>query len=351
MNIIHINTSLYNGGLENMMIDIANQQVSDGNEVTIIVINNNVDESVKTRIDERIILYTIKRTNGSYSVFPWLKLYFILRKINNAIIHCHAISLGRILRLFSNKKVIYTIHALNYETTKLKYYHSLYAISNSVKFDIQQRSKFQPVVIHNGIMTKLIRFKDYSSKHNSTIRIVQVGRLDSLKKGQDVLIRAAKSIILDSKGYDITIDFIGDGPSFEELKNSVRNLGLEDYIHFLGNKSRDWVYNNLANYDIFVQASRFEGFGLTVAEAMAAKLPVIVANNDGPSEIINNGEFGKVFQNGNSDDLEIKIIETIEMIKRGDIYNFVERSYRHCLNNFDIRKTVQLYYFEYSKLL
>ena len=56
----------------------------------------------------------------------------------------------------------------------------------------------------------------------------------------------------------------------------VVELNLEKHVRFLGNQSREYVYSHLKDYDLFVQPSRFEGFGLTVAEAMAACVPVLV---------------------------------------------------------------------------
>lgn len=54
-------------------------------------------------------------------------------------------------------------------------------------------------------------------------------------------------------------------------------------------KNQEWIYHNLCNFDLFIQPSRFEGFGLTVAEAIAAKVTVLVSNIQGPMEIIDDG--------------------------------------------------------------
>ena len=77
----------------------------------------------------------------------------------------------------------------------------------------------------------------------------------------------------------------------------VQNLHLENEVVFEGLKDQSWVYQNLCNYDLFIQPSRYEGFGLTVAEAIAAKVPVLVSNIEGPLEIIDGGRLGMSFEN------------------------------------------------------
>ena len=54
---------------------------------------------------------------------------------------------------------------------------------------------------------------------------------------------------------------------------------------FLVKQTQDYVAAHLTDYDLFVQPSRWEGFGLTVAEAMAAGVPVLVSEGQGPAEV------------------------------------------------------------------
>ena len=54
----------------------------------------------------------------------------------------------------------------------------------------------------------------------------------------------------------------------------VQEYNLNSYISFLGSKDTHYIEQHLKDYDLLVQPSRIEGFGLTVAEAMAAKVPV-----------------------------------------------------------------------------
>ena len=107
-------------------------------------------------------------------------------------------------------------------------------------------------------------------------------------KGQKVLIEAAK--ILKDHGVDFSIDFIGNGKNEAELKNLTKNYHLENNINFLGFQSRTYVYDNLCHYDLYVQPSIFEGFGLTVSEAKILHKPIVTTNFPSAYDQIIDGE-------------------------------------------------------------
>ena len=76
-----------------------------------------------------------------------------------------------------------------------------------------------------------------------------------------------------------------------QLKERVRNAGLEERVLFLG--YRNDVPELLSIFDVFVHAStKPEPFGMVILEAMAAKKPVVATNLGGPIEILGNGECG-----------------------------------------------------------
>lgn len=337
-----------------MMVDIANEQVGRGHKVVIIILNDKIDKDIYQRIDANIQVYLLKRKPGSISILPILKLFFVLlQKKQFRFIHCHGLYLGRLLKYISSKRRILTIHAMNYDVLQLRHFHKLVAISNAVKHDIESRSKFCPVVVYNGVKIHDIKSRDLSSNSltSSTINIVQVGRLDSNVKGQDILLRALSTLQKHVDPLTVMLDFVGGGVSSEELMVLTTNLGLTSNVRFLGNKSRDWVYEHLCDYDIFVQPSRSEGFGLTVVEALASKVPVIVADNDGPAEIVGYGKYGFVFKKNDVDDLVAKLVDAIELINGNDLESFVENAYQYSCMNFDIKRTAEQYLSEYQKLL
>lgn len=142
--------------------------------------------------------------------------------------------------------------------------------------------------------------------------------------------------------------FVGDGPDMDKLKEMVSKLSLEDNVVFEGFKDRSWVFDHLCDYDLFLQPSDYEGFGLTVAEACAAKLPVLVSDIDGPLEIINGGKLGMVFRHSDANGLADKLFQ---FIRDGYDTSIVEKAYQNTLERYGIAKMTQRYIEEYEKVI
>ena len=118
---------------------------------------------------------------------------------------------------------------------------------------------------------------DYS--RSSRIKLAVAGRLE---KGKlfDVVVDAVAA--LRDKGLDVCLDIFGDGVEHAALLTQIQTKGLADRVQLLGYRS-DWV-KEVVRYDIFINASRVEGFCIVVAEAMAAGLPVVATRVGGINE-------------------------------------------------------------------
>jgi L-malate glycosyltransferase len=77
---------------------------------------------------------------------------------------------------------------------------------------------------------------------------------------------------------------IGDGPERRSLERQVQERGLSTSVRLLGarNDAREW----LAACDVYVNSSISEGVSLTILEAMAARLPVVVTRVGGTPEVV-----------------------------------------------------------------
>lgn len=107
------------------------------------------------------------------------------------------------------------------------------------------------------------------------------------------------------------------------------------------------IYASLSSYDLFIQSSRNEGFGLTIVEAMAAKVPVLVSNIPGPMEVIDGGRLGLSFENENVSDCAEKIKQ---FILNGRNNEQIEAAYEYVKNNYDVSVTARKYLDIYNTL-
>ena len=119
-------------------------------------------------------------------------------------------------------------------------------------------------------------------------RLVSMGRLTHAK-GHDALIAAFADVARDHASWDLLI--LGEGEDREALERLVDQLGLEGRVRLPG--AVPDPFPTLRRCEIFVLASRWEGFGNVLAEAMACGLPVIAADcPSGPAEIVEHGSNG-----------------------------------------------------------
>jgi glycosyltransferase involved in cell wall biosynthesis len=118
--------------------------------------------------------------------------------------------------------------------------------------------------------------------------IVFTGRLVP-HKGVDVIVRS-----LPELPKDVQLLVVGRGPRLPELHALARRLGVDDRIRFCPDVSDADLPQYLRAADLFVFPSqnRLEGFGLVVAEALAAGLPVVIADMPGVREVIEPGVEG-----------------------------------------------------------
>lgn len=118
--------------------------------------------------------------------------------------------------------------------------------------------------------------------------LVTAGRLVR-QKGYDILIEAMR--ILRDGGVEFKLVVLGDGELKQSLVSQVKKNNLQSSIFFLGFQKSPGSY--FANADLFVLASRYEGFGNVIIEALACGCPVVSTDAPyGPSDILMGNEYG-----------------------------------------------------------
>lgn len=344
MKITHLIFSLNTGGIEHMLVDIVNEQ-SRHHDVALLIVNNSVDASLLSDIAPTVTVGQLGRRPGSLSPIPLLHLNWLVGRRRSDVIHCHNHPLARMLVPWRRPLICLTVHDVTTPTTNFWRYDKVFAISDAVREDIARKGG-RAEVVRNGIATGRLRARTRTL--DSPFRIVQVGRLAHDVKGQDIAIKAIAIASRDHPGQRLHLDFIGAGASLPYLQELVRSEGLSDSVSFLGNKDRAYIYENLGNYDLLLQPSRCEGFGLTVAEAMAAKVPVLVSNCEGTMEVIDHGRYGAWFISGSASDLATRLRSIIDNYSRRA--SVVASAYEHCQRRYSVSATAHAYMNHYQAM-
>lgn len=190
-----------------------------------------------------------------------------------------------------------------------KYADRFFCVSDAVKRHwIRQGIDSNKVVtIYDGIDYSTINISSDESKTEPILRLVMSGGIIP-SKGQHIAIKAIGLLPKDVQ-KNITIDFIGWGDyNFKQsLVDKSIEYGFVNPIKFLG--ARNDIHQLLSKYHIGLMCSRSEGFGLVTAEFMFAKLGVIASDSGANPELIQDKQTGLIFENGNSENLAVKIME------------------------------------------
>ena len=153
---------------------------------------------------------------------------------------------------------------------------------------------------------------------DGTIAIGLVGRIHYLK-GHDYLLKAA-SLVRAAGEDDFRALIVGDVfDGYESLRQQLEEAavaaGLGDKVLWLGR--REDIADIHGALDVLVAPSTLpESFGLSVAEAMAARTPTIATDHGGPAELIEDGETGFLIP---PDDAEIFAARLLELIRDRDL--------------------------------
>lgn len=159
--------------------------------------------------------------------------------------------------------------------------------TNASLVRFQAMTKVRGVAISNPLVIPL-NVKPQLRSEGSGRLLIAMGRLVR-QKGFDLLLDAFARIADRHPDWSLTI--IGKGPLRPELEQQRTALKLDDRVYFAGELADPFPL--LCSADLFVFSSRFEGFGMALAEAMACGLPVVSFDcPEGPRDIIRDGIDG-----------------------------------------------------------
>jgi glycosyltransferase involved in cell wall biosynthesis len=165
-------------------------------------------------------------------------------------------------------------------------------------------------VIHNVVETSRFHHLEVQKNPHS---LLYIGRIDK-RKGIEFLIRSMP--IVRDRIPDVQLLVGGKGGELEKMKILVGQLHLEHTVTFLGfvpDEQLNELYNRA---QCVVVPSIFEGFGITVIEALAAGTRVVGTDVDGIREILQSGEYGTLVRYGNHQALANAIISELNEPKK-----------------------------------
>jgi len=117
--------------------------------------------------------------------------------------------------------------------------------------------------------------------------ILCVGRLEDKQKNISAVIKALQLLV--SKGYDLHLVIVGEGPDKKAYSKYALRLGVKNRVYLLGSVSDAYLKHLYELCELFVLPSRLEALSIVLLEAMSFGKPVVATRVGGNAEVIENG--------------------------------------------------------------
>lgn len=131
--------------------------------------------------------------------------------------------------------------------------------------------------------------------------LLYFGRVDVFHKGLDTLLKAI--VILARQRPGIELRIAGRGKDVDRVKSMCTELGIEQNVTILGAVSDNDRNSLFSQAAVQLMPSRFEGFGLAAAEAMAAGVPLVASSAGSLPEVVDEPRGGVLVPPGDADAL------------------------------------------------
>jgi len=348
------------GGAQKHVEALAIKLKQDGHGVTIVT--GTYDASLWGLQDEQIHVISIPAMQRAIHLTKDIQALWQLRatfkKIQPDVIAAHsskAGAIGRIIGRLLRIPTIFTAHSWSFTEgvpqKKQRMYRQLEKTVQPLTTKIITVSDYdrklaltkgiapahKMLTIHNGIeqLETPDRTERATNKHPN---IIMVARFEAPKR-QDLLVQA----LLELTDIPWHLQLIGDGSLRPQVENFVKDKGLSERVSFLGNQLD--VSPLLAQSQIFVLLSDWEGLPISIIEAMRAGLPIIATNVGGVNELVTDDDNGFLIPREDHSLLKHRMLQLLTnpalCEKMGDA------SERRFLRNFTFspmyQKTVSIY--------
>jgi glycosyltransferase involved in cell wall biosynthesis len=307
MRILQVTSARAFGGGERHLADLTRGLVRGGHEVGVVV---RASSGIRARLAaiHPVQLFELE-LRGALDIPNALKLARLARERQVDIIHAHvardytvaalAARLAPAARLVITRHVLFPMSRLH--RPALSNVSRVIAVSEAVGRALRAQRIFDPEKIRtvtNG--TDVHRFAAAGAGRplrQGPGRVGIVGELSEVKD-QETFVRAAALLVRDSAASPefliVGADNSPSGRYHARLRKLIAELGLSSSARMLGPLNDDEMPGILSSFDLLVSASRSESFGIAMAEAMAAGVPVVATATEGALEIVEDGVTGLI---------------------------------------------------------
>jgi len=168
-------------------------------------------------------------------------------------------------------------------------------------------------------------------------RIGMVARLEQ-HKDHFTLLRAIA--LLRDQGIEVQLILIGEGSQRSQIEDLINKLELQNWVQLLG--SRRDIPQLLSQLDLFVfSAQPDEGFGIALAEAMAANLPIVATDVGSCYEVLDGGRCGLLVKSGSATALADGIRQAFADPHGAQLRSSAAKS--HAFKQFSVRSMAEAY--------
>lgn len=294
MRILYVMPGFDEGGTEIHVLNLIRGMTERGHEVTLASSGGRLEHKLPP--SARILHMPADKKNPAAIIACAVRLARLNAKYHWDIIHAHSRVPAWISWVMSGMTGVpwvvtaHALYSLNLGIIPLRHADGAICISQAVKSHLVNHLPSDTVIIPNGIIPPSLRHEDFP--HEGT-RFLAVGRLTHLK-GLDVALRASAGL----KGYEWTLDVLGEGGERGNLEGLAEELGISGRVRFLGDKDRPEVEEYMARSSCLIFPSYSEGMGLVVLEALSVGLPVIASDLEALREfaegdLVPAGDVGK----------------------------------------------------------
>ncbi|MFX0132891.1 MAG: glycosyltransferase family 4 protein [Candidatus Hodarchaeota archaeon] len=340
--------SFQGGGAENMVLQILRH--IDKNKFAPFVCVFTKEGILKDEYESLgINIYEFPVNNIIRAAFEYIRFVKFLFNYKITVIHINLVgtflfSMTAAFLTGIKIRILHWQNAYEYSRTKKRKavkYGSLLAtkiiaISEYVKkrnCDIYEIESSKVVTIYNSI--EINETKENVTKNKEMV-VGTIGKMTE-QKGYDVLL---KSFSLVAKQYpECRLEIIGNGKLKNEIKKMIEDYELKNNVELLGVMPNYVAKERMKTWKIFVLASRWEGFGIVLIEAMSLGIPVVASSVEAIPEIVKDGKCGYLFQKDNFLELAEKL--NLMIGNTDEISNLGKAGRSIVLEKFNIIRTIK----------